>query len=208
MIAVVPMPEEPPWTSSVSPSARRPRSKTLCQTVKKVSGRAPACDHVEAGRNRQGIRFVRQRVFGIAAARNQGADLVAHLPARDVMAGRRDFARDLQARQVRRALRWRIDAGALQQVRTVDAGGGDANQDLAIGRTGHRPRFGKKHLRAAGLRDRDDGHGFGQGHHRPPTLGCVDAQGSGALALCAGITAGKTGIRRAAFPLRAPRRHG
>jgi hypothetical protein len=33
-IAVVPMPEVPPWTRKVSPAARRPRSKTLVQTVK------------------------------------------------------------------------------------------------------------------------------------------------------------------------------
>jgi hypothetical protein len=32
------MPEAPPCTSSVSPGASRPRSKTFDQTVKKVSG--------------------------------------------------------------------------------------------------------------------------------------------------------------------------
>ena len=37
------MPEEPPCTSKVSPAARRPRSNTLAQTVKKVSGSAAAC---------------------------------------------------------------------------------------------------------------------------------------------------------------------
>ena len=42
MMAVVPMPLDPPWTSSVSPSFRRPRSKTLVHTVKKVSGIAAA----------------------------------------------------------------------------------------------------------------------------------------------------------------------
>ena len=41
-IAVVPMPLEPPWTRKVSPLARRPRSKTLVQTAKKVYGRAAA----------------------------------------------------------------------------------------------------------------------------------------------------------------------
>jgi hypothetical protein len=41
-IAVVPMPEEPPCTRKDSPAWRPPRSKTLDQTVKKVSGRAAA----------------------------------------------------------------------------------------------------------------------------------------------------------------------
>ena len=42
MIAVVPMPDEPPCSSMVSPAFSAPRSNTLCQTVKKVSGIAPA----------------------------------------------------------------------------------------------------------------------------------------------------------------------
>ncbi len=41
-IAVVPMPDEPPCTSNVSPAFKPPRSNTLCQTVKKVSGIAAA----------------------------------------------------------------------------------------------------------------------------------------------------------------------
>jgi len=42
-IAAVPMPLDPPCTSSDSPAFRRPRSKTFAQTVKKVSGMAAAC---------------------------------------------------------------------------------------------------------------------------------------------------------------------
>ena len=41
-IATVPMPLEPPCTSSVSPSWRRPRSRTLVQTVAYASGSAAA----------------------------------------------------------------------------------------------------------------------------------------------------------------------
>ena len=41
-IATVPMPDVPPCTRKASPAARRPWSKTLTQTVKKVSGRAAA----------------------------------------------------------------------------------------------------------------------------------------------------------------------
>src|SRR6185436_253111 len=41
-IAMVPMPDEPPWISRVSPGFSAPRSNTLCQTVISVSGSAPA----------------------------------------------------------------------------------------------------------------------------------------------------------------------
>ena len=41
-IAMVPMPDEPPWISKVSPGFSAPRSNTLCQTVISVSGSAPA----------------------------------------------------------------------------------------------------------------------------------------------------------------------
>ena len=41
-IAVVPMPDEPPCTKNVSPIFKPPRSNTLCQTVRKVSGMAAA----------------------------------------------------------------------------------------------------------------------------------------------------------------------
>ena len=37
-IAATPMPEEPPCTRKLSPDLRAARSKTLLQTVKKVSG--------------------------------------------------------------------------------------------------------------------------------------------------------------------------
>src|SRR3954469_9657913 len=39
---MVPMPEEPPWINSVSPGFSAPRSNTLCHTVIRVSGTAPA----------------------------------------------------------------------------------------------------------------------------------------------------------------------
>jgi hypothetical protein len=41
-IAVVPMPDDPPWTRNRSPACKPPRMKTLVQTVKKVSGRQRA----------------------------------------------------------------------------------------------------------------------------------------------------------------------
>ena len=39
---MVPIPDEPPWISSVSPACKAPRSNTLCHTVIRVSGVAPA----------------------------------------------------------------------------------------------------------------------------------------------------------------------
>ena len=42
LIAIVPIPLVPPWTSTVSPSAAKPRSNRLIQTVNRVSGMAAA----------------------------------------------------------------------------------------------------------------------------------------------------------------------
>ena len=41
-IAIVPMPLVPPWTNTQSPSAAKPRSNRLTQTVNRVSGMAAA----------------------------------------------------------------------------------------------------------------------------------------------------------------------
>ena len=42
-IAVVPIPEEPPWTKKRSPAFSLPRTITFDHTVKKVSGKQAAC---------------------------------------------------------------------------------------------------------------------------------------------------------------------
>ena len=76
-MAVTPMPLEPPCTSSVSPFCRRPRSNTLLQTVKKVSGSEAASTTLQPFGHRQALRHRRHAQFGIAAAGEQSADLVA-----------------------------------------------------------------------------------------------------------------------------------
>ena len=69
MIAIVPIPLVPPWTSIVSPSLAQPRSNTLCQTVNSVSGSAAAsASGSPSGTGRQ-CSALGQAVFGIAAAR-------------------------------------------------------------------------------------------------------------------------------------------
>ena len=109
-IAVVPMPEVPPWTRKVSPACRRPRPKTLVQTVKKVSQSAAGRAHVERARHRQRVVLVGQRVFGIAAAGQQRGDRVADLPGRAAGADGGDLAGDLEPGQVRGAGRRRVGA--------------------------------------------------------------------------------------------------
>ena len=52
-IAVVPIPEVPPCTSNVSPLFSAPRSNTLCQTVKNVSGTRGGFRHRKFLRHRQ-----------------------------------------------------------------------------------------------------------------------------------------------------------
>src|SRR6266571_37434 len=112
-IAMVPMPDEPPWMSSVSPDFSAPRSNTLCHTVISVSGMAPAS-------------------------------------CIDSIAG---------------AGRWRIGAGSLRDVGTVDTCRGNLDQDFARPGRRHRAGLGHKHLRTARPADADHGHLRGQLFH-------------------------------------------
>ncbi len=68
-----------------------------------------------AGRSRP-----ERRKFGIAAAGNQRADLLAD-QLLGALAGRDDLARDLEPEDVRRAGRRRIEASALEHIGPIDA---------------------------------------------------------------------------------------
>ena len=111
----------------------------------------------EASRHGQDVTGGNTHIFGIAAAGRKRADLVADAPARFAVAEGRDFARDLEARQVGRAGGRGIDAPALQDVGPVDAGGMDAHDDLAGTRLRHVAPLRFEHHRPAR---------FGNGHRR------------------------------------------
>jgi hypothetical protein len=81
-------------------------------------------------------------VFGVAAANDQGHDRVGFLPARNAVTARDDRAGDFESGNVGGPGRWRIEAHALHDVRSVDAGGSDLDQDLARARFRYRPRLG------------------------------------------------------------------
>jgi hypothetical protein len=99
-------------------------------------GQGGGVNHVEAVGDGQGVAGVDHGVLGVAAAAQQGADLVADLPASGAPFSDHDLAGDLQAQGHRRAGRRRVITQALQQVRAVHAGGGDLDQDLARPRNG------------------------------------------------------------------------
>ena len=86
--------------------------------------------------DRQRVALVRQAIFRIAAADHQGHHAVAELPALDARSQRHDFAGDLEAGNIRRARRRRVEALALHHVGPVDAGGRYLDQDLAIAGVG------------------------------------------------------------------------
>ncbi len=169
MIAVVPMPDEPPWIRMVSPGCSAPRSNTLCQTVKKVSGIAAASTIVSCGITGSGRALVRHPIFRVAAAGHERADRVADLPALHVRAERHDLAGKLQSRNVGRAGRRRVMALTLHHVRTVDARGRDLDQHLAGSGRRHRAFLGHQHVGRAGRGDCDRGHA-GRGSD---VIGCV-----------------------------------
>ena len=97
----------------------------------------------------------------VAAADHECHHQVAVLPARDVRAARRDFTGNLEARNICRALlRW-VKSHALHDVRPVDAGGRDLDQNLAGRRSRHGPQLRREDVRIAGLADGDNRHPVG-----------------------------------------------
>jgi hypothetical protein len=80
--------------------------------------------------------------LGVAAARHQRHHLVAELVLGRACAERDHFARDFKAGQVAGAGRRRIGAGALRDIRAVDAGGHHLDQDFARAGHGHGAGFG------------------------------------------------------------------
>ena len=132
---MVPMPEAPPWISTVCP-ARRPAVITrFDQTVQAASGRPAALQQVDAGGNRQHLDGRHRDPLRVAAAGQQRAHLVADLPPDDPRPEPADHPGALHAQDRRGTRRYRVVAGRLQQVRPVHGGGCDLYQDLA--RAGH-----------------------------------------------------------------------
>ena len=158
MIAIVPIPLVPPWTSSVSPSRAQPRSNTLCHTVNSVSGIAAASASDSAVGHRQAVARVGQAVFGIAAAGDQRADLRPASASDDAFAQRDDFAGNLQPGDRRGARRRRIAPLPLEHVGPVDPGIGDPDQHLAGAGHRQRPSPGLEHFGTARRVESHRGH--------------------------------------------------
>ena len=133
-IAIVPIPLVPPCTSTLSPSAAKPRSNRFTQTVNNVSGIAAASKSVDRIGHGQAGADGSDAIFGIAAACDEGADVAAHqlFPTVDDLSG------DFQPEDVRRTGRRRIEPLALKDVGPVDARRGDLDQHLAGARGRHR----------------------------------------------------------------------
>jgi hypothetical protein len=82
-----------------------------------------------------------EAIFGITAADDERHHHVAVLPPCYTRAARDYFAGDLKARDIGRALRWRVEAHALHDVRPIDARGGDLDENLAGLRLRQRSRL-------------------------------------------------------------------
>ena len=134
-------------------------------------GHAARFGHGKALGDRQGLHILGDAVFGIAAAIDERADLVADFPARDAGADSRYLTRDLETRQRRMAGRRRIGAHALLNVRSIDAGGSDLHEDLAVAHLRYRHGRRLKDFRAAFAVERDAGHCcWDRGHGTSPSL--------------------------------------
>ena len=127
-------------------------------------------DGRQAARDRQGVRLVDGAELGIASPGNEGGDPVALAMAGNAGPERGDCPRDLQAEDVARARRGRVEAEALQHVRPVDPGRLDLDQDLARLRDRARALDEGQDLGAAGTGGDDRAHGFERFSHRVSPL--------------------------------------
>ena len=102
-------------------------------------------------RHGQAMPEMGEAVFGIAAAGDERADLLAEQRFGRALAQRDDFARYLEARDRRGARRRRVEALPLDDVGAVDPGMADPDQHLVFSRLRNRQRFGAEYLRPAGF---------------------------------------------------------
>ena len=127
-------------------SAVSPAASALEQVVpdgEEGLGNCCSFSQRKSGRNRQRVALVRQPAFGVAAADDQSHHQVANVPARYVRAPLNDFTGYLEAGNFCRAGRRRVKPHALHDIRPVDAGGGDFDQDLAGTRLRQRSSLGR-----------------------------------------------------------------
>ena len=96
-IAVTPMPEVPPWISTVSPARQPAMAEQIGPDGEVGLRQGGGAQRVVAGGPGQRLRLGRRAVFGIGAAIGQRADLVADLAARDLGAHRDHLAGAFQA---------------------------------------------------------------------------------------------------------------
>ncbi len=129
-------------------------------------------DHVVAQRHRQALDRRSDRILGIAAARDQRADRLAHQRRIMVVAHRDDRAGHFQPRNRRGTGRWRIFARALQCVGAIDARRRDLDQHFAGARLRHRHAARPQDLRPARLHDVDRRHFTRNMYHSAPPAPC------------------------------------
>ncbi len=106
-------------------------------------------DRSQTVRDRQRIGFMRDAIFGIAAAWNKRRHACAFGVKRSLRSPRHDFARDFESEHVACARRGLIIALTLQDVGPVDARGPDFDEDFAFARKRPRAHLQLEHVRAA-----------------------------------------------------------
>ena len=150
LIAVVPMPLAPPWIKQPFARLQPPRSNTLFQTVKTVSGSAAASTierpSAQAAWSLSGATAISRHSRRHSTS---AQTVIAKLESRRAGPERRDVAGDFEPEQIGGAFRRRIETLALQHVGPVDARGLDLDQDLAGARLAAPAVSRHEHFRSA-----------------------------------------------------------
>src|SRR4051812_11806486 len=156
-----PPPPPGPGPGRAPPLRGRGRGKARVGGGGKARGPPPRLAPVDPRGDRHRLSLVARRELGLPAAADDRHDAVARGEAVRPGAARDDLAGELEAGDVLgRARRRRVDAAPLHHVRPVDAGGLDADEDLAGPRLGVGVVLDGQLLVA----DRDGAHGAGVKH--------------------------------------------
>ena len=86
---------------------------------------------VQSFGHRQGMTAIDHAILCIAAAAEQGGDLIPDLPALGALTDGDNLARGLEAENVGCAGRWWIEANPLQDIRAIDPGRAGFDEDFA-----------------------------------------------------------------------------
>ena len=171
-MAKVPIPLAPPCTREGFARLQAADFEYVAPDRHRDFRQGSGFEHGQSFRNGQALWRGNSDIFRVAAANEQSAHVIADRPSRNAAADGNYLACDFEAQHIGRAWRDRIFAAPLRQIRSVDPGGRDLDQHLAVGCAGNSAFDKVEDLRSAGDACNDGQHRIWQ-HRRLRRSGLI-----------------------------------